>query len=120
APQQLTTRLAALAVDVELELVRSAVPDPHRPRAAVAGEVLERALGRGLVPVHVVEHLQLRLREARGVDEPRQERGALLPPPHPDPPDRAPAVLDPERQPGAQREQAGAGLDSEPERTRVP
>ncbi len=47
-----------LAVDVELELVGGAVPDPHRLRAAVALEVVERLLRQLPPPVDPVHDLE--------------------------------------------------------------
>ena len=51
-------RVHDLADDVELELGRGAVPDPHRTRVAVAAEVVERRLGADDVPVDAVEDVQ--------------------------------------------------------------
>ena len=46
------------AVDVVLALVERAVADPHRARAGVAGELVDRRLGQVAAPVDAVHDLQ--------------------------------------------------------------
>ena len=72
-----------LAVDVELELVRGAVADPHGPRVAVARPVVERFLdevGGAVDPVHDVERRPVAVAGALGdpVAQPAGEPGRLL------------------------------------------
>jgi len=71
-----------LAVDVELELVGGAVPDPHRPRAAPALEVIEHLLGQvgtAIDPVHDPQRTRAVPCLVRGaVLEPLAERGGLV------------------------------------------
>jgi hypothetical protein len=67
-----------LAVDVELALVVGAVADPHRPRATVALQVVERALGQAACAVDVVEHLEVRVGQPRRVQHPLEERVRLV------------------------------------------
>ena len=49
------------APDVVLALVEGAVADPHRAGAAVAAEVVERALGQLLLAADPVHDLQVRV-----------------------------------------------------------
>jgi hypothetical protein len=75
-------RVHRLAVDVELELAGGAVPDPHRPGAAPALEVIERLLGQvraAIDPVHDPQRARAVLRLVRGaVLEPVAEPGGLV------------------------------------------
>jgi len=75
-------RVHRLAVDVELELVGGAVPNPHRPRAAPALEVIERLLGQvgtAIDPVHDPQRTRAVPCLLHGpVLEPPAERGGLV------------------------------------------
>ena len=51
-------RVHDLAHDVELELGRGPVADPHRARVPVAPQVVQRRLGARDVPVDAVEDVQ--------------------------------------------------------------
>ena len=53
------------------------VADAHRLRAAVAVEMRQLALRHSRFAEDVVQHLQARLGETRGVEEPVDERGAF-------------------------------------------
>ena len=68
-----------LAVDVELDLVGRAVADPHRPRAAVALEVVSVSLPAARVAVDAVQDLQDpgRARRRRAVSQ-REEVERLV------------------------------------------
>ena len=81
-------RVHRLAVDVELELIRGAVPDPHRARAPIALEVVEGLLVEVAAAVDAVHQLE---REAAGrgsllqrVPEPDGEAHGLLGVPEPE------------------------------------
>src|SRR5207244_2765404 len=67
-----------LAVDVELELCRRPVADPHRRRARVALEVVEGLLGQLLAAVDAVHDLErtfaAALHFAEAVGQPAHER----------------------------------------------
>ena len=77
-----------LAVDVELQLGRRPVADPHRRRAHVALQVRELLLGQVLAPVDAVHDLQrARLAVGRVAEAPLQplhERAGLLGEPEPE------------------------------------
>ena len=70
-----------LAVHVELELVAGRVADPDRARPRVASQVGQLRLRRGRFAVDVVDDPQLRPGQARGVQQPADERLGLLPVP---------------------------------------
>ena len=81
-------RVHQLAVDVELQLGRRPVADPHRSRAHVALQVRELLLGQVLAPVDAVHDLQrARLAVGRVAEAPLQpvhERAGLLGEPEPE------------------------------------
>ena len=58
APRVEQDRVQRRAVDVVLALVERAVADPHRPRARVAGELVDRRLGQVAPAVDPVHDLQ--------------------------------------------------------------
>src|SRR5581483_1984890 len=62
-----------LPVNVELKLIVRGVSDPHRFESAVALQMRQLALGQRRLAVDVVEHLQARLSEPGGVQQPTQE-----------------------------------------------
>ena len=68
-----------LAIDVELQLVRGGVTDPHRARAAVALQVIERPLGDLTPPGDGVQRLErLRVGGLEASGQPPDERAGLL------------------------------------------
>ena len=69
-----------LAVDVELQLRSGAVPDAHGRRATVARERQLSLIG-VVAAVQAVEHLDARMRQLRGMKQPREEGRASLPQP---------------------------------------
>ena len=75
-------RVHRLAVDVELELVRGPVADPHRLRTSPALQVREDLLRQIARPVHPVHDLQRPRRRARllacPVSQPVGERRGLV------------------------------------------
>ena len=81
-------RVDQLAVDVELELLRGAVSDPHGRGAAVAREMVERLLlevGAAVDPVHHLQRAADALAAlAEAVGQPVPERARLLDEPEPE------------------------------------
>src|SRR5438045_9494409 len=57
-------------IDVQLELLASLVPDSHRARMQVSGEVLEELLFRRNLAIDVVHHIKSRMRETSGMQQP--------------------------------------------------
>ena len=61
-------------VDIELTPARGRVADPNGPGSVIAGEFLQDAFVGRRIPLHVIQDAQLRLCQARSVQEPVHER----------------------------------------------
>ena len=75
---RLQHRVHQLAVDVELELVRGGVADPHGRRALVAGQPRQLELGEPPLPRRAVHDLHLVGRPGDGAQQPVAPRARLV------------------------------------------
>ena len=78
APPRLVEEVEHLAVDVELELLAGAVPDPDRRRALVAGEPVELELRQPPFAGRAVHDLDVVRVAGDGAQQPAPPRACLL------------------------------------------